>query len=110
MDKSSIFANKLVALSDRNNPASRDIWDIHFFFKKNFPLNEEVIYERTQKPLDTFLSDTIQFIKENFNSSNIVDSNLGMVLDEKQKAWARKHLISEVMHNLEFLKFNKAKS
>lgn len=110
MDKASVFSNKLVALSDRSSIASRDMWDILFFFKKVFPLNPEIITERTGKATTTFLVDTIQFIKSNFNSANIVDGNLGVVLDEKQKARAITHLIQEVVQNLEFLVFNISKN
>lgn len=44
-DRASIFANKLVALTERN--ANRDIYDVYFFFKNYFPINRELIVERT---------------------------------------------------------------
>jgi len=40
-----IFANKLVALSERSIP--RDLYDVYFFFRENFPINESLIVERT---------------------------------------------------------------
>jgi hypothetical protein len=46
-DKATIFANKLIALTDRKNIANRDIFDIYFFFTQNFPINEKVVEERT---------------------------------------------------------------
>jgi len=45
MTKDCIFANKLVALSERF--ANRDLYDIYFFFRENFPINELLITERT---------------------------------------------------------------
>jgi hypothetical protein len=33
MEKSTIFANKLVAVTDRAQIANRDIYDVYFFFK-----------------------------------------------------------------------------
>lgn len=46
-NKSTIFANKLVALTERM--ANRDIYDVYFFFKNSFDINEKVIFERTWK-------------------------------------------------------------
>ena len=40
-----IFANKLVALSERF--VNRDLYDVHFFFREKFPINESLITERT---------------------------------------------------------------
>lgn len=40
-----IFANKLVALSERF--VNRDLYDIYFFFREKFPINEALITERT---------------------------------------------------------------
>jgi predicted nucleotidyltransferase component of viral defense system len=45
MAPDSIFANKLVALYERFK--NRDLYDINFFLKNKFPLNELVIEERT---------------------------------------------------------------
>jgi predicted nucleotidyltransferase component of viral defense system len=45
--KDTIFANKLVALTDRKSLANRDIYDIYFFFKNSFDINEDLIFERT---------------------------------------------------------------
>lgn len=45
MTSDCIFANKLVALSERF--ANRDLYDVHFFFREKFPINELLIIERT---------------------------------------------------------------
>lgn len=39
-----IFANKLVAFSERF--ANRDLYDVYFFFTKKFPIKEQLIIER----------------------------------------------------------------
>lgn len=43
--KETIFANKLVALTERNT--NRDIYDVYFFFKNMWDINEKIIIERT---------------------------------------------------------------
>jgi predicted nucleotidyltransferase component of viral defense system len=45
MSPDSIFANKLVALYERFK--NRDLYDVNFFLKNEFPLNEGIITERT---------------------------------------------------------------
>jgi len=45
MTPDGIFANKLVALSERF--VNRDLYDIYFFFREKFPINEALITERT---------------------------------------------------------------
>jgi len=45
MDPDCLFTNKIVALSERFY--SRDLYDVHFFFRKNFSINESLIVERT---------------------------------------------------------------
>jgi len=44
-DKATIFANKLVALTQRST--NRDIYDVYFFFQQWFDINTHCIVERT---------------------------------------------------------------
>jgi len=44
-NKSTIFANKLVALIERHT--NRDIYDVFFFFQNMFDINDKIIFERT---------------------------------------------------------------
>lgn len=97
MDKSTIFANKLIALINRREIVARDMRDIYFFFSHHFPINEKVIEERTQQSIKEFRPYAIAYIQKHFTSKNIVDANLGIVLDPKQKAWARKNLIPKIL-------------
>lgn len=52
--KSTIFANKLVAFLQRS--ANRDIFDIWYFFSKSFDIHEPLIKERTGKDVNEALS------------------------------------------------------
>lgn len=98
--KGTIFANKLVALTDRNNIANRDIYDIYFFFKNGFDINEAVIFERTGKDLKEYFSDVLQFLKKLPKNYKILEW-LGEVLDEKQKSFVKNKLLSELINLLE---------
>jgi predicted nucleotidyltransferase component of viral defense system len=97
MEKGSIFANKLVALSERI--ANRDLYDVHFFFKNKFPINDDIIIERTELSIDAFLEKLIQTLKTRYAEVSIL-SGLGEVLDDKQKAWAKKNLLTETIDQI----------
>ena len=62
MDKPSIFANKLVAIMDRDNFASRDLRDIYFFFEHHFAINSELISERTGKTIKEYIYELRDFV------------------------------------------------
>lgn len=98
-DKKTMFSNKLVALSERRALAARDLFDVHYFLKLNYPLNEELIKERTDKTLNEFLKYIKKFISKNYNSKNVLQG-LGEILDESQKNWARDCLIPETVEEL----------
>lgn len=100
MEKSTIFANKLVALTDRKKIVNRDLYDIYFFYKNNFLVNEFIIFERTWKTYKEYLVFLLDFIK-NMNSNNLLDW-LGEVLDNKQKAFVKEKLIKELIGIIEF--------
>ena len=95
-DETTIFTNKLIALGDRKNPVARDIFDVYYFLKTGFSLNEELIRERTGKNLNEFLTFLSAYIKKKFSKKNIL-LGLGEILEEKQKEWVRKNLIDEVL-------------
>ncbi len=108
MEPTTMFANKLFACSNRM--ISRDIWDIYFFAKKLFQINEAVILERIWiYELDTnyWVTTAKQFyaylaskIETEIDWASIVDSNLWEVLTQKQKHRARANLKHEVVNYL----------
>ncbi len=102
--KDTIFSNKLVALTDRKNIANRDIYDIWFFLKNNWALNENLIKERTGKNVDEYLNYVIDFLKKLPKNYKILDW-LWMVLDDKQKIFVKNKLLEETINLLYVLKW-----
>lgn len=94
-EKSTIFANKLVAATDREKIANRDICDIYFFFRNLFPVNEWVILERTGKNLHEYLVYLLDFLETKMEKKNILQG-LGEVLDAKQKSFVKEKLLDEL--------------
>lgn len=100
----SMFANKLVALTDRYKKrktiAGRDIYDIHYFFSQGFDYKEEIIKERTGKDAIIYLKELRDFIK-NRVSQKIINQDLNFLLPYKKFTAIRKTLKIETLMLLE---------
>ncbi len=103
MSKQSIFAHKLVALSERWK--NRDVFDVHFFFKNNFPLDPAIITERTGKTPAEFFTDIHDQLPKHFSSTTIL-AEIGDLINEKQKYFMKHHIVKEVQSFLQFTAFS----
>ncbi|MFH0986087.1 MAG: nucleotidyl transferase AbiEii/AbiGii toxin family protein [Candidatus Omnitrophota bacterium] len=99
-DESTLLTNKLVALTDRKSAVARDLYDSWYFLKAGFPIREALVMERTGGGLSVYLETAIRFIKKTFTARNVLHG-LGDALDEKQKSWAKTHLVSETIREIE---------
>lgn len=90
MTKEDMFAHKLMAMYERMGKASRDIYDVWFFLKNNWPINREVVEKRAEMSFEDFLKKCVSSLEE-MSNQNIL-SGVGELLDEKQKAWAKENL------------------
>lgn len=100
MTPDSMFANKLLALSERI--ANRDLYDTYFFFKQKFPIKESIITERTGLASKIFFQQLIKKLPNNFTENSIL-AGLGEVLTDRQKIRAKKSLLKEVITYLRAL-------
>ncbi len=86
-----MFASKLAALTTRKEFATRDMFDINYFAKNRWDIEEEALKYYVGKNIQDYLPDCIQTI-EKINDNQIL-AGLGELLnDEKQKAWVKSHL------------------
>ena len=97
--KPNMFASKLVALTNRPELVTRDIFDIDFFFKQLWDIDEEIITVRGGKPLKEYLTDCITAVKS--VKENELLAGLGELVDEKQKDWVKSKMIPEVLFQLQ---------
>jgi predicted nucleotidyltransferase component of viral defense system len=95
MAKKSIMAHKLVALLDRRQIANRDLYDLWYFFKNNWKVNEKIFELRTKKKLSNYLRMCIEEVKK-VNNTYILQG-LGEVLDDKQKNWVKGNLKNDLI-------------
>lgn len=90
MIKEDMFAHKLVAMQERLRTANRDVYDVWYFLKNQWPINKEIVEKRTQMSFTSYLMECIQLVKS-LSERNIL-SGMGELLDEKQKAWVKNNL------------------
>jgi len=95
MDREDMFANKLMAMYERIGKTSRDVFDVYFFAKNNWPINKEMVEKRAELSLKKVLEKCIALL-EKMNNRNIL-VGLGEFLSESQKDWVRARLREETI-------------
>jgi len=102
--KETMFANKLVALTDRYNKhkmiAGRDLYDIHHFLVQGFKPNLEVIEERTKSSASQYLKKLTEFIKKRI-TQKAIDEDLNYLLPSVKFKAIRSTLKDETLVLLE---------
>ncbi len=95
MTKEDMFANKLMAMYERIGKTSRDVYDVYFFAKNNWPINKKIVEERAKMPFGEVLVKCVELL-EKMENRHILDG-LGEMLADSQKDWARAKLRSETI-------------
>lgn len=95
MVKEDIFANKLVALTNRKTPANRDVFDTWFMLKSNWDINWKVVELRSGIKQKEYLEKCINLL-ENWPIINILE-RMGELVDNKTKDWIKKNLIKDTI-------------
>ena len=102
MVQEDMFAHKLMAMYERVGKTSRDIFDVQYFAKKNWPINTQIVEKRSGMSFKDMLSKCIDLL-ENMDSRHILDG-LGEQLTESQKDWARTKLKSDTIFLLKLMR------
>ena len=95
MVREDMFAHKLMAMHERVGKTSRDIYDAWFFLKNNWPINKEIVEQRSGKSFKELLQATAEQLEKMENRNILV--GLGEFLTESQKDWARAKLRDETI-------------
>ncbi len=95
-----MFANKLVALTDRyalhHVVAGRDMYDIHYFFVHGYSYHAPVIQERTGLEPKEYLGKLIDFIRK-YVTQTLINEDLNTLLPPGKFQQIRKILIPETL-------------
>ncbi|MEK7119461.1 MAG: nucleotidyl transferase AbiEii/AbiGii toxin family protein [Patescibacteria group bacterium] len=99
MVKEDMAAHKLCAMYERIGRTNRDIFDVQFFLSHDWPVNKKIIEDRMGVSYAEFLKKCIETM-EKFDDSNVLSGMGELLLTEKQKAWVKAKLKSEVLFSL----------
>ncbi|MDP2812738.1 MAG: nucleotidyl transferase AbiEii/AbiGii toxin family protein [bacterium] len=95
MVQEDMFAHKLMAMHERIGKTSRDVYDVWFFLENHWPINKEIVEQRSGKTFKEVLQLTAEQL-EQLDNRHILDG-LGDFLTEPHKDWSRAKLKSETI-------------
>lgn len=95
MTQEDMFAHKLMAMYERIGRTNRDIFDVWFFLKNDWPINKKIIENRSGVAFKDFLIKCIDAL-EKMGGKNIL-AGMGELLNESQKNWAKQNLKKEAL-------------
>lgn len=105
MVQEDMFAHELMAMIERVGKTSRDIFDVQFFAKNNWPINKKVVEQRSGLSFKKALEKCIGML-ESMDNKHILDG-LGELLSDAQKDSTRVKLkgdtvfLLKIMHDSE---------
>lgn len=94
-----IFAHKLMAMHERIGKTSRDVYDVWFFLRQRFPINQQIVQERSGMSFDDLVRTCIRQL-EKLSNRHILDG-VGELLTPSQKDWAKAKLREETISLLQ---------
>lgn len=95
MVREDMFAHKLMAMHERIGKTSRDIYDVWFFLKNNWPINQEIVEQRSDMSFKELLQKSAEQLEKMDNKNILV--GLGEFLTESKKDWVRAKLRTETI-------------
>lgn len=98
MKKEYVTTFKLLALLTRKQFASRDMFDLWFFLKQHWDIDEKVVKERTGMSLRKALHKAVKKVEA--VKPSLLLKGLGELVDEKQKMWVKEKLKDELIFQL----------
>ena len=93
--KEYLFAGKISALTMRNKTAMRDIYDLNYFTKNNWDIDNEAVKSISSKETKEQLLSCLEIIEK--IKDNEIMTGLGELVKEEEKDWIRKELREETI-------------
>ncbi len=101
MRRQDMFAHKLMAMYERMERTSRDIYDVWFFLQNDWPINREIVENRAKMSFGELLQKNIDALDKMNNRRILV--GVGELLTTSQKDWVKAKLKSETIWQLKLL-------
>lgn len=104
MVQEDMFAHKLMAMIERVGKTSRDIFDVEYFAKHNWPINKKIVESRSGMTFKETLEKAIVQL-ESMNNKYILDG-LGELLTDSQKDSVKVKLKADTIFALKLMHSN----
>ena len=104
MVQEDMFAHKLMAMIERVGKTSRDIFDVNYFAKNNWPINKKIVEGRSGISFKKTLEKAIIQL-ESMNNKYILDG-LGELLSDSQKDSVKVKLKTDTIFALKLMHSN----
>ena len=104
MVQEDMFAHKLMAMIERIGKTSRDIFDVNYFAKNNWPINKKIVEGRSGVSFKETLEKAIVQL-ESMNNKYILDG-LGELLSDSQKDSVKVKLKTDTIFALKLMHSN----
>ena len=104
MVQEDMFAHKLMAMIERVGKTSRDIFDVNYFAKNNWPINKKIVEGRSGLSFKKTLEKAITQL-ESMNNKYILDG-LGELLTDSQKDSVKAKLKADTIFALKLMHSN----
>lgn len=104
MVKEDMFAHKLMAMLERIGKTSRDIFDVQYFAKNNWPINRKIVEERSGVSFKEALEKCITIL-ESIDNKHVLDG-IGELISDSQKDSARAKLKTDTIFLLKVMEEN----
>jgi predicted nucleotidyltransferase component of viral defense system len=101
MVKEDMLAHKLMAMHERVGKTSRDIYDVWYFLRHNWPINREIVEKRAKMPFAKVIENSITSLEKKSNKKIL--EGLGELLAPNQKDWARAKLREDTIFLLKLM-------
>lgn len=96
--KDYMYAGKLSAFLNRKKFAIRDLFDLNYYLKNTWDLDEDVLKYWTNRDLKQCLADCIGIIENIKDNEMLV--GIGELITDQQKEWVKKSLRSDTIFYL----------
>jgi predicted nucleotidyltransferase component of viral defense system len=90
-----MFGHKLMAMHERIDETSRDIYDVWFFLHARSPINKTIVENRSGLPFNELVNKCIDELEKTDNRRIL--QGLGELLTPKQKDWVKENLKEEAI-------------
>jgi len=101
MVQEDMFAHELMAMYERIGKTSRDIFDVEYFARNNWPINKEIVEKRSGMGYRELLEKCIEKL-EAMDNKHILDG-LGELVSDSQKDSLRAKLKNDAIFSLKLM-------